>query len=186
MHSHPHPTLPRGRGVRTVAVTVAALGTAVAGHVLGGAGTPEPGGIVLAAMALAVPGWWLARDERGWERLAAAQLVFQLVAHLVFVASSPAEPMAHGHDDGAGPGLMLIAHLLSAAVAGAWLRRGERRARELSERALRILFALVDALLTGTQPRLTPVAVRPGRLPRTGRRIVLRHSIVHRGPPPAS
>ncbi|GAA4536094.1 hypothetical protein [Pseudonocardia xishanensis] len=189
MHSHPqHPlrALPRGRGMRTVAVTVAALGTAVAGHVLGGAGMPAPGGIALAALALAAPGWWLARDERGWERLTAAQLTFQLTAHLLFLATSSAQPTVHGHADGADHGLVLIAHLVSAAVAGAWLRRGEQRARALSDRALRILFALVDALLTGTRPRLAPTPVRPRRVLRAGRGTLLRHAIVHRGPPLAA
>jgi hypothetical protein len=187
VHAHPHRSgsaLPRGRAVRAAAVTAAALGTAVAGHALGGSGTPAPGGIALAALALAAPAWWLARNERGWERLAAAQLVFQLVAHLIFQAVGPA--MAHGHDEGAGAGVVLVAHLVSAAVAGAWLRHGERRARALAERALRLLSTLVGALLTDCRPRVpgSPVLPRPVLRALVG--AMLRHAIVHRGPPRAA
>jgi hypothetical protein len=184
VRSRPHrtaPALPRGRGARTVGVTAAALGTAVAGHALGGAGTPEPAGVVLAALALAAPGWWLARDERGWERLAAAQLAFQLAAHVVFTAVEPGQHAGHG--EGAGPGLVLVAHLVSAAVAAAWLRRGEQRARRLATRALALLFALVGALILGTRPRTVaaPPPARRARVPAAD--TILRHAIVHRGPP---
>jgi hypothetical protein len=162
---------------------VTALTTAVAGHALGGAGLPESGGIVLAALALVVPAWWLARDERGWERLAAAQLAFQLAAHLLFQAVDPA--MAdHEQMAGAGPGFVLIAHLVSATVAATWLRSGERHARALSERALRVLFSLVETLVLGARARTTTGPVRrPGRADRRAVGIVLRHTIVHRGPP---
>jgi hypothetical protein len=182
VHSRPLRTraLPRGRGARAVGVTAAALGTAVAGHTLGG-GALDPGAVLLAVFALAAPAWWLARDERGWERLAAAQLALQLVAHVVF---STVEPGAHaGHDDGAGPGLMLVAHLVSAAVAAAWLRRGEQRARALAVRALAQLFALVGALLVGTRPQTSAAPVRPRSTPSSRVSTLLRHAIVHRGPP---
>lgn len=174
--------LPRGRGARAVGVTAAALGTAVAGHALGG-GSPGAAGIALAALALVAPAWWLARDERGWERLAAAQLALQLVAHAVFALLEPTGPGHAAHDDGAGPGLMLVAHLASAAVAAAWLRRGEQRARALAVRALAMLAALVAALLVGTRPRTPAARVRPRLTPVLGAGALLRHAIVHRGPP---
>ncbi|WP_181780463.1 hypothetical protein [Pseudonocardia pini] len=190
MHAPHHPhgpgsALPRGRGARTAAVTATALVTAVAGHVLGGAGLPELGAIVLSLLALVTPAWWLARAERGWERLAAAQLTLQLVAHLVFATVGPAAgEHGHGVESGGGPGLVLVAHLVSAAVAAAWLRSGEKRARALSERALRAFLTLLSVWVPGARPH-TPARAVPGpsRPDRSLSGVVLRHAIVHRGPP---
>jgi hypothetical protein len=79
---------------------------------------------------------------------------------------------------------VLVAHLVSAAVAAAWLRSGEKRARAFSERAVRAFLALLAILIPGACPR-TPAgpALCPPRPDRSLRRIVLRHAIVHRGPP---
>jgi hypothetical protein len=169
--------LPCSRGARTLTAAGSALLAAVGGHVVGGGGLPGLPALLLGALVLAGPAWWLARDERGWERLAAAQLAAQLLAHLVFEAAGAMSE----HDAGLGPGFVLVAHVLSAAVAAAWLRAGERRARELSLRALALLFALVGALV-GRLPRL-PRAVVVTVEPARPRGILLRHTIVHRGPP---
>lgn len=194
MLHHPHRYGPRrpvpcGRTARTAAVTLTALVTAIGGHVLGGGDLPSPAGVLLALLALAGPGWWLARDERGWERLAAAQLAAQLGAHLLFEATAAPSvgAHAHGHDDGLGPGIVLVAHLASAAVAAAWLRCGERRALELSRRALAALFLLVTALVGRVLPRPAgPVVRRPAPAAPRVRGVRLRHAIVHRGPPLAA
>ncbi|MCE0766753.1 hypothetical protein LWC35_28165 [Pseudonocardia kujensis] len=180
----PRRPVPCGRTARTAAVTVTALVTAVGGHALGGGGLPTLPGILLALLGLTGPGWWLARDERGWERLAAAQLAAQLGAHLVFEATADPSAAGHGHGDGLGPGIVLVAHLASAAVAAAWLRSGERRAVALSRRALAALFALVTALVGRGLPRYPgPALRRPASAAPRVREARLRHAIVHRGPP---
>jgi hypothetical protein len=96
-----------------------------------------------------------------------------------------ADPAAgHGHGDGLGPGIVLVAHLASAALAAAWLRSGERRAVALSRRALAALFALVTALVGRVLPRRAGPAVRrPAPAAPRVRGVRLRHAIVHRGPP---
>jgi hypothetical protein len=97
--------------------------------------------------------------------------------------------------------LMLLGHLVAAAVAGWWLRSGEaagwRLARvtvQLAETLarthsapLRTLLTLAGALLRGLlggrpdSPRAGPAGdAAPWRLPRTA---LLRHQVVRRGPP---
>ncbi|WP_214368122.1 hypothetical protein [Pseudonocardia sp. H11422] len=162
----------------------AALVTAAGGHLLSAGAAPSLTGLLLAVAAMAGPAWWLTRDERGWERLAAAQLTAQLGSHWVFVLADPA-PTPHTGHGGLGPDLMVLAHLLAAAVAGGWLRCGERRAVALSHRAVAALRRLVTALL-GTRPRSvhSPARCRPDHAPILRFQAAqLRHAIVHRGPP---
>ncbi|MDH6112087.1 putative membrane protein YhdT [Kitasatospora sp. MAP12-15] len=97
---------------------------------------------------------------------------------------------------------MLAGHLVAAALAGWWLRRGEAAlwrlvrlagtlAREVQDRAapLRTALLLVAALLRGLLGAGEGVlrAARPeagsGRLPAAA---VLRHSVIRRGPPAAA
>lgn len=96
---------------------------------------------------------------------------------------------------------MLVGHLVAAALAGWWLRRGEAAlwrlvrlagtlAREVQDRAapLRTALLLVAALLRGLLGvGATVRAARPdsgsGRLPVAA---VLRHSVIRRGPPVAA
>ena len=175
--------LPHGRAGRTAGATAAAAVTTSGGHLIGtGALPPLPG--LLAALALAaIASWWLTRDERGWERLAAAQLAAQLGGHALFVATA-ADPAAHAGHGALGPELALLAHALGAAVAGAWLRCGERRAVAAARRVAAALRRLVTRLLARWRTARRPAPPRPVAAP-TRVRIapLLRHSIVHRGPP---
>ena len=175
--------LPRSRAGRTVAATVAAGVTTAGGHLLGTGAPPPMVGLLLALALTAAGSWWLTRHERGWERLAAAQLAAQLGGHALFVGTAT-DPAAHAGRGVLGPELVLLVHALGAAVAGAWLRCGERRAVEAARRAVAALQRLVSRLLgewrpTVTQARPRAFDARAG-VPLTPR---LRHSIVHRGPP---
>jgi hypothetical protein len=101
----------------TVAVLVSAIAHAAAG------GTVNLAAAGWALAALVVPAAWLARRERGWLGLAAAQLAGQQAAHMALTASHDAYGAALLPTD-----LMLYGHLLAAAVTAFWLRVGERRA----------------------------------------------------------
>ncbi|MHA6796783.1 hypothetical protein ACVGVM_25220 [Pseudonocardia bannensis] len=179
-----HPAIPQSRPARAVAAIGTALVTAAAGHLLSAGAAPPLIGLLLAVAAMAGPAWWLTRDERGWERLAAAQLTAQLGSHTLFALAAPA-PAPHTGHGVLGPDLMVLAHLLAAAVAGGWLRCGERRAIAMSRRAVALLLGLVAALL-GTGPRAVrgPARRRPALASTPGTQTtLLRHTIVHRGPP---
>jgi hypothetical protein len=178
----PH-VLPHGRVGRTAGAAVAAVVPTSGGHLLG-TGTPPPlPGLLLSLALTTVASWWLSRDERGWERLAAAQLVAQLGGHTLFVGTA-ADPAAHVGHGVLGPELVLLAHVLGAAVAGAWLRCGERRAVAAARRAVAALRRLLTRLRGEWRTARRPAQRRPSGAPvpavLTAR---LRHSIVHRGPP---
>jgi len=175
--------LPQSRAGRTAGAVVAAGITTSGGHVLGTGAAPPLMGLLTALALTTAASWWLTRDERGWERLAAAQLGAQLGGHALFVGTAT-EPAVHAGHGVLGPELVLLAHVLGAAVSGAWLRCGERRAAEAARRAVAALRRLLCLLLaewrTARRPaRRRPVDARP-RVSVTPR---LRHSIVHRGPP---
>lgn len=181
--SRRHRALPQSRPARALAAVVAALGAAAGGHLLSTGVAPTLIGLLLAAAAMAAPAWWMARGERGWERLAGAQLTAQLGSHAIFTVAA-GSPLEHppGH---LGSDLVLLAHLLAAAVAGGWLHCGERRAVEMSRRAVAALCRLVAALL-GERPRAArrPARRRPAAPPALRFPAAqLRHAIVHRGPP---
>lgn len=178
------PALPQSRPARAAAAVVTALATAVGGHLLATGTAPPPAGILLAAAVMLVPAWWLARDERGWERLASAQLVAQFGSHALFVVTAVG-PVAHLHHVRSGSELVVVAHVLGAALAGAWLRCGERRAVAAARHALAALRCLVGRLLGRRSPEPPALLVRrdPGPAPRGAPAARLRHAIVHRGPP---
>jgi hypothetical protein len=175
--------LPRGRVGRTAGAVAAAVVTTSGGHLIGTGAPPPLPGLLLAVALTAVASWWLTRDERGWERLAAAQLGAQLGGHALFVGTA-ADPAVHAGHAGLGPELVLLAHVLGAAVAGAWLRCGERRAVAAARRAVAALRRLLARLLGEWRTARRPARRRPTGAPvpavLTAR---LRHSIVHRGPP---
>jgi hypothetical protein len=159
------------------------MATTAVGHVLATGALPPLPGVLLALVLLAVPAWWLAGGERGWERLAAAQLVAQLGGHALFVVTA-ADPVAHTGHHGIGPELVLLAHGLAAAVAGVWLRAGERRAVATARRAVAALRRLVRSVLTEWRAARPPAPARLADAPAPGVLAArLRHSIVHRGPP---
>jgi hypothetical protein len=175
--------LPQSRVGRTAAAVAAAGISTCGGHVLATGHVPPLIGLVLALVLTTAASWWLTRDERGWERLAAAQLVAQLGGHALFVGTAT-DPAVHAGHGVLGPELVLLAHVLGAAVSGAWLRCGERRAVEAARRAVAALRRLLCRLLAEwrtarPQARRRPVDA-PARVSLTPR---LRHSIVHRGPP---
>src|ERR671914_191030 len=70
----------------------------------------------------------------------------QLGGHALFVVTAT-DPATHSGHAGIGPELVLLAHVVGAAVAGAWLRCGERRAVAAARRAAEVLRRLVSRLL---------------------------------------
>src|SRR5206468_844822 len=108
--------------------------------------------------------------------------------HALFVGtafmSTTTDPAAHAGHGVLGPELVLLVHVLGAAIAGAWLRCGERRAVEAARRAVASLHRLIAWLLgewrTACSPAPRCAIAAPAREVLTAR---LRHSIVHRGPP---
>jgi hypothetical protein len=175
--------LPQSRPGRTVAAVGAAMATTTGGHLLATGASPPLTGLLLATALTAVGAWWLTRDERGWERLAAAQLVAQFGGHALFVATAT-DPATHAGHGVLGPELVLLAHVVGAAIAGAWLRCGERRAVAAARRAVAALRRLASALLRDWRHAPTPAVPLPATGP--GCAVLatrLRHSIVHRGPP---
>jgi hypothetical protein len=180
---NPAHVLPQARVARTAAAVAAAGVTTSGGHLLG-TGAPAPlTGVLLALALTTVASWWLTRDERGWERLAVAQLGAQLGGHALFVGTAT-DPAVHAGHGVLGPELVLLVHVLGAAVSGAWLRCGERRAVEAARRAVAGLRRLLCRLLAEWRTARPPARRRRvdarARVSLTPR---LRHSIVHRGPP---
>jgi hypothetical protein len=138
-------------------------------------GPVDPAGAAWAFAALAGPAWWLARRERGWGAIALTQLGAQQLVHLVLAAS--AEHAHHGGHVAAGADLMLYAHLAAAALTGAWLRWGERRAWAAVRRSLLVVLPLVAPVAAAPA---VAVPAGPVRRP-TG--ALLRHTAPRRGPP---
>ncbi|MGQ0777567.1 MAG: hypothetical protein ACT4NY_24685 [Pseudonocardiales bacterium] len=182
------------RVTRTGAAAGVALTAAACAHLGAGATTVASTGLLAAAAALVAPAWWLTGRERGWGALAGALLVGQLAAHALFTVTSPgaaagaatAMSPEHHEADWLPVDLMLVGHLLAAAVGAAWLRRGERRAWAAARRAAAALRLAVSVLL-GCLVRV-PVdsgVLRwdtPGEHPVQQRKL-LRNSIILRGPP---
>jgi hypothetical protein len=183
----PRCALPQSRPGRTAAAVGAATVATSGGHLLATGAPPPLTGLLLAVALTAAAAWRLTRDERGWERLAAAQLVAQIGGHALFVvtASDPATHAGHTGHGVLGPELVLLAHVIGAAVAAAWLRCGERRAVVAARRAVGALRRLVTRLLGAWRPAHRPaITRRTARAPVRGLLAArLRHSIVHRGPP---
>jgi hypothetical protein len=178
-----HRALPQSRPGRAVGALAAAIVTTAGGHLLGTGALPPLTGLLLALVVLAVPAWWLAGDERGWERLAAAQVVAQFGGHALFVATAT-DPVAHTGHAVIGPELVLITHVAGAVVAGAWLRAGERRAAAAARRVVTALRHLIRHFLRTWHAARRPAPARLQSVSFRGvRAFRLRHSIVHRGPP---
>ncbi|MGH3942199.1 MAG: hypothetical protein ACRDTG_26970 [Pseudonocardiaceae bacterium] len=183
------------RVARTGAATGVALAAAACGHL--GAGSTAVGmtGLLAAAAMLVVPAWWLTGRERGWGPLAGALLVGQLAAHVLFTVTAPGAVLGavtamrpeHHEMSWLSLDLMLLGHLMAAAVGAAWLRRGERRAWAAARRATAALQRTLSVLL-GWLIRI-PVdgcVVRwhvPAEHPIQHQRAVLRNTIILRGPP---
>jgi hypothetical protein len=180
------------RVARTSAATAVALSAAVGGHLAAG-GTPlSAAGLLTAAAVLALPGWWLTGRERGWRRLAAALVAGQLGTHALFNATTGVTGQAGGaatghHGTGWLPmDLMLLGHLLAAAVGAAWLRRGERHVWAAARRAVAALHRTLRVLLSRSAPISADLDLphRDAREnPPLRRPAVLRNTIILRGPP---
>jgi hypothetical protein len=179
---HAHRALPQSRAARAVGAVAAAIATTGGGHLLATGALPPLTGLLLAVVFLAVPAWWLAGHERGWERLATAQVAAQLGGHALFVATAT-DPIAHTGHHVIGPELVLLTHVAGAAVAGAWLRAGERRAAAAARRVVAALRHLIRSLLRTWHAARRPAPTRLESVPVRGVLAArLRHSIVHRGP----
>jgi hypothetical protein len=150
--------------------------------VLASGAAPPVRGLLLVPVVLAAPAWWLARDPRGWEGLAVAQLAAQLVAHMLFVATDPSAHTCHSRF---GLELVVLAHVLSAAAAATWLWCGERQAVAAARRAVAVLRRWVGRLLGSHRGTVCRTPTRrpsvPSALGVPG--AFLRHSIEDRGPP---
>ena len=180
------------RAARTGAAAGVALAAAAGGHLGSGGAALSAPGVLAAAAALVAPAWWLTGRERGWGPLAGALFAGQLAAHALFTATSPdSDGGMHRSPGHHAVGwlpvdLMLLGHLLAAAVGAAWLRRGERRAWAAARRAAAALHQTLSMLLG--RPVQVPAGggvlcwdAREGRP--TQQRMVLRHTIIRRGPP---
>lgn len=180
------------RGAWASAAAGVALAAATGGHLTAGGAALSAPGMLAAAAALALPAWWLTGRERGWGLLAAALVAGQLGAHALFNATTGTggqgtELASAHHQSGWLPAdLMLLGHLLAAAVGAAWLRRGERRAWAAARRAVATVHQILVVLLSRPGPVPADVnAVRwnaPEDHPVT-QPVMLRNTIILRGPP---
>jgi len=162
------------RALRAGLAAGLAVASAVLAHIAGG-GSVDPGGAAWAFVALVGPAWWLARRERGWGALALTQLGAQQLVHVLLTQT--AEHAHHGSHVLAGADLMLYAHLAAAALTGAWLRWGERRAWAAVRRFLLVVVALVAPVATAPAVVVPcPPVLRPAGA-------LLRHTAPRRGPP---
>ncbi|WP_155342035.1 hypothetical protein [Acrocarpospora corrugata] len=108
--------------MRAAAFAVACVVVSVGGHAFAG-GEPVPGWAmgagVLGALLMA---YAVNRSERGAEVVLASTVAAQVVLHQLFAWSAPAPALpGHGHRLG-----MFVVHLVTAALTGWWLYRGER------------------------------------------------------------
>lgn len=183
------------RVARTSAAAGVALAAAAGGHLAAGAAVPSTPGVLAAAGVLALPAWWLTGRERGWGLLAGALVAGQLAAHAMLTMSAPTGGGQVGaartqlHESAWLPAdLMLLGHLLAAAVAAVWLRRGERRAWVVARRATAALDQTLAVLLGPVRvPADLGVRRRDTSQPHPLRQpAVLRNTIILRGPPLAA
>ncbi|WP_214403980.1 hypothetical protein, partial [Pseudonocardia lacus] len=151
-----------------------AVTSAVLAHAAGG-GSVDAGGAAWAFAALVGPSWWLARRERGWGALALTQLGAQQLVHLLLTQTG--EHAGHAGHVLVAADLMLYAHLAAAALTGAWLRWGERRAWAAVRRFLLVVLPLAARVAASPAAALPfpPVQHPAGAL--------LRHAAPRRGPP---
>lgn len=180
-----------GRVVRSGAAAGVALAAATAGHLASGGTALSVPGTMAAAGALALPAWWLTGRERGWGPLAGALVAGQLGAHALFTATTTSQMAGPGHHQSGWlpTDLMLLGHLLAAAVGAAWLRRGERRAWTAARRAVSTVHQMVVALLSRppqVPPQLDVVRWNARRDQPIKQSKVLRNTIILRGPPPGA
>jgi hypothetical protein len=196
------------RVARTVAVSAAVVGLAVAAHVAGGGRPPRTLGLVGLALATAYVCAWVARRRLSLPVLTVVLAAGQWALHHAFdllgASCAPAAPAVHaGHAVAAGScepvttaaGLvagrhlatpswaMLLAHVAATAVSALVLASGER--------ALWALCGLLAALLPALPRAAAPVAVPVRRAPDVAaaprpRRAVLLRVSPRRGPPTAS
>lgn len=191
------------RVARGVAAAVAATATAAASHTLGGAEAPAPAILALATAFAAVVCVLLSGRTLSLARLAVSVLLSQLAYHSLFLMTgggdvSVAGTTAGGHFHGGGTveliaggsghaahtPLMLVSHLLAAAVTVAALRHGERVFWTLGTAAVRVVVRLVARASALLEPLGASVAVLGAVEPSAPRALdaVLR-TLRHRGPP---
>jgi hypothetical protein len=153
-----------------------------AAHVAAG-GTWSAPPIVAVAVLLFGPLWVLSRRELGLPGIATLLVSGQLVTHAALMFGSAHTPMA----DTAMPAAPSLAfHLLAAAGAGWWMRRGERRVWEHARRVLSAVCRCVCHLLHDAPPvdvEAAVVVIPRSRVGTHRGRLALRHAIVLRGPP---
>lgn len=203
---------PRNVAPNARAAVFAAVCTflAVAAHrLMSATGIPLPAEMFGAAAVFCFARVAAGLGERGLATIALLVGGSQVGLHLLFhaVQASAATPMPDmggmsgmaGSGSGltSGPALlgtttgMTIAHILAAAVAAWWLRRGEVALFGAVEHARVVLGAswrMLAGWLAGTRPLRTapcpaPAAIFGIRCPAVAR--VLLFAVIRRGPPPA-
>jgi hypothetical protein len=161
------------RGARmTVGVLAAVLLGGVA-HIAAGGSWSGPG-IALGALLLTVPTWLLTGSERRWPTISALLFGGQFVVHWSFAMA--------GHEFTVPSPAMLGYHLITAALVGWWLRRGERALWQAARKAVAEISEVLRRLLNDPRTTRTPSLPVPAghAVPHLA---VLRHSIALRAPP---
>ncbi len=209
------------RVLRAAGFAAASTVLAALAHSAGGGMLPPVGVLLCAAVGLTVAALSLTRRERGLPVIAGATLIGQLVLHVVLTAAMTSAcggsdtggvtgsgPMSMGASTDSGAGctgaswlptgggtgglVMLVGHLLAAAVVACLLRRGERALSRLAVLVGRVLAPMGRRLLAVGTVGCPPVvagrvfAEGPASGPRVGRRGLLGTQVwVRRGPPGA-
>lgn len=156
----------------TAGVVAASLLGGVA-HIAAGGAWSGPG-IALGAVLLTLPTWLLTGKERGWPTISALLFGGQLVVHASFAVA--------GHEITVPSPTMLSYHLITAALVGWWLRRGERALWRAAWKAVAEISEALRRLLD--DPLRARTLSAPVRAPSAVQRLaVLRHAITLRAPP---
>lgn len=148
------------------------------------------GGLLVLGVA-----WALAGHERAPITILGGLLGGQFALHTMFAAAQPTVNttvhLGHGQPgplpiapSGAG---MTLTHVLVAVACAWWLRHGERTAWSMARRVAALATVSLAWALFDAAPPVRPVVVPPAV--RTRPRpiaVVLRHSVVLRGPPSGS
>ncbi len=203
----------RPRALRAALFTALCVMLSAASHVLlSGRALPAPTVAAVAAAVFALA-YALAGRERGYGRIAALLVPLELGSAALFTAGQDAcygraghsapgaltwlcsgsmgGPLARLAAPGTAPWLLLAAHVAVGLLAAAWLRRGEaalgRLLRAVASFAFRPLLLAVAVVTAGDRPERGTVPRHRGGAPASRPRpLLLLHSVVRRGPPPAA
>ena len=172
---------PPHRLLRAALLALVMTGGGCLTHIVAG-GSGSTGWAAVCGALLLGPAWLLTGRERGWTAIAGAQLAGQQVVHLLL-------GLGAAHAAMPAPDVMVYLHVIMAALIAVWLRHGERRAWAAARRAAAAVVTLWRALVAlferpvPARPFGGPPETEPVRQPPW---VLLRHSVVRRGPPAAA